>query len=125
MSVLWPEGPLHRSLPESPKSLGSPVAERWPVSLTLSSPPGAKRFSVPVSMCTPSGPLQSLALVDSGAEDNFMDETMALQAGFPSEPLESDPGNGTPGRRFVPDVVRTEVLQWGHCSAFACHPGAN
>jgi len=33
-----------------------------------------------------------------------------------------DPGNGPPHRLFVPDSVRTEVLQWGHASQVACHP---
>ena len=35
-----------------------------------------------------------------------------------------DPRTGPPGRLFVPDAVRTEVMQWGHASRYACHPGA-
>ncbi len=34
-----------------------------------------------------------------------------------------DPGNGPPNCVFVPDSVRSQVLQWGHSSRFACHPG--
>lgn len=34
-----------------------------------------------------------------------------------------DPGTGPPNRLFVPDSVRSQVLQWGHTSKFACHPG--
>jgi len=33
-----------------------------------------------------------------------------------------DPGNGPPRRLFVPDSVRSRVLQWGHASRVACHP---
>ena len=28
-----------------------------------------------------------------------------------------------PDRLFVPEVVRSPVLQWGHASCIACHPG--
>ncbi|KAM3850576.1 A disintegrin and metalloproteinase with thrombospondin motifs 14-like [Diretmus argenteus] len=35
-----------------------------------------------------------------------------------------DPGNGPTNRLFVPDSVRSQVLQWAHTSRFACHPGA-
>ncbi len=34
-----------------------------------------------------------------------------------------DPGNGPPGRLFVPNVVRSDVLQWGHASLLSGHPG--
>lgn len=34
-----------------------------------------------------------------------------------------DPGNGPTNCLFVPDPVRSQVLQWVHCSRFACHPG--
>lgn len=34
-----------------------------------------------------------------------------------------DPGNGPPGRLFVPLSVRSSVLQWGHSSRLSCHPG--
>ncbi|XP_036825960.1 uncharacterized protein LOC118946026 [Oncorhynchus mykiss] len=33
------------------------------------------------------------------------------------------PGNGPPGRLFVPESVRSAVLQWSHASKIACHPG--
>ena len=35
-----------------------------------------------------------------------------------------DPGGGPRNRLFVPTSVRSRVLQWGHSSRFACHPGA-
>ena len=34
-----------------------------------------------------------------------------------------DPGNGPPNNLFVPDSVRSQVLQWAHTSRFTCHPG--
>ncbi len=30
-----------------------------------------------------------------------------------------------PGRLFVPEYLRSEVIRWGHCSKVACHPGVN
>ncbi|KAI2644393.1 Transposon Tf2-6 polyprotein [Labeo rohita] len=30
-----------------------------------------------------------------------------------------------PNRLFVPEGLRSEVIQWGHCSNVACHPGVN
>lgn len=36
---------------------------------------------------------------------------------------EPDPGTGPANRLFVPESVRSQVLQWGHASRFACHPG--
>lgn len=36
---------------------------------------------------------------------------------------EPDPGTGPANRMFVPVSVRSQVLQWGHVSRFACHPG--
>ena len=34
-----------------------------------------------------------------------------------------DPGTGPPTRLFVPEEVRSQVLQWGHSSKLSCHPG--
>ncbi|KAI3368665.1 hypothetical protein L3Q82_025402 [Scortum barcoo] len=36
-----------------------------------------------------------------------------------------DPGQGPPGRLFVPDAVRSQVLQWAHSSKLSCHLGIN
>uniref|UniRef100_A0A8C1QTJ1 Gypsy retrotransposon integrase-like protein 1 n=1 Tax=Cyprinus carpio TaxID=7962 RepID=A0A8C1QTJ1_CYPCA len=30
-----------------------------------------------------------------------------------------------PNRLFVPEGLRSNVIQWGHCSNVACHPGVN
>uniref|UniRef100_A0A3B3ICH7 Gypsy retrotransposon integrase-like protein 1 n=1 Tax=Oryzias latipes TaxID=8090 RepID=A0A3B3ICH7_ORYLA len=34
-----------------------------------------------------------------------------------------DPGTGPANRLFVPDSVRSQVIQWGHTSRRTCHPG--
>ncbi|KAI4897992.1 hypothetical protein NFI96_028152 [Prochilodus magdalenae] len=36
---------------------------------------------------------------------------------------EPDPGGGPPGALFVPATTRQRVLEWGHASPFAGHPG--
>ncbi|KAI2646401.1 Transposon Tf2-6 polyprotein [Labeo rohita] len=33
------------------------------------------------------------------------------------------PAGCPPNRLFVPESLRSEVIQWGHCSNVACHPG--
>ncbi len=35
-----------------------------------------------------------------------------------------DPGNSPPGRLFVPNSMRSDVLQWGHASLSSGHPGS-
>lgn len=37
---------------------------------------------------------------------------------------EPDPGGGPANCLFVPSIVRSQVLQWGHSSRLTCHPGA-
>lgn len=36
-----------------------------------------------------------------------------------------DPGRGPPNTLFVPDSVRSQVLQWAHSTRLTCHPGIN
>lgn len=42
-----------------------------------------------------------------------------------AQPQQADPGNGPPNRLFVPESVRSQVLQWAHSSPLTCHPGVN
>lgn len=42
-----------------------------------------------------------------------------------AQDTEPDPGTGPPGKLFVPQSVRSRVLQWAHNSKFTCHPGIN
>ena len=48
-------------------------------------------------------------------------ETSVLEAlaGVPG------PGNGPPNCLFVPQSVRTQVLEWSHGSRLSCHPGVS
>ncbi|KAK3559268.1 hypothetical protein QTP86_009932 [Hemibagrus guttatus] len=38
---------------------------------------------------------------------------------------EPDPGGGPTNCLFVPKTVRSQILQWGHCSRLTCHPGTS
>ncbi|KAK3566671.1 hypothetical protein QTP86_002846 [Hemibagrus guttatus] len=38
---------------------------------------------------------------------------------------EPDPGGGPTNCLFVPKAVRSQILQWGHCSRLTCHPGTS
>jgi len=40
-----------------------------------------------------------------------------------AQQAEPDPGNAPQDRLFVPSSVRPQVLEWGHSSHIACHPG--
>ncbi|KAK7884344.1 hypothetical protein WMY93_027467 [Mugilogobius chulae] len=40
-----------------------------------------------------------------------------------AQATDPDPGNGPSDCLYVPQSVRSQVLQWGHDSSFACHPG--
>ncbi|TWW62587.1 Retrovirus-related Pol polyprotein from transposon 17.6 [Takifugu flavidus] len=61
------------------------------------------------------------------------DFTLTFRPGVISWPIETaveqaqrdepDPGNGPQDQMFVPSSVRPQVLEWGHSSCFACHPG--
>ena len=48
-------------------------------------------------------------------------ESRVLQA----QTQQPDPGNGPQNRLFVPDVMRSQVLEWGHSTHLTCHPGIN
>ena len=40
-----------------------------------------------------------------------------------AQTTQPDPGTGPPNCLFVPDSVRSQVLQWAHSSRLTCHPG--
>uniref|UniRef100_A0A3B1KG24 Gypsy retrotransposon integrase-like protein 1 n=1 Tax=Astyanax mexicanus TaxID=7994 RepID=A0A3B1KG24_ASTMX len=40
-----------------------------------------------------------------------------------AQQVDPDPGNGPPGRDFVPTSLRKRVLDWGHASLQTAHPG--
>ena len=58
-------------------------------------------------------PAQVVGVVTWGVET-------AVRAALRSTP---GPCGGPPNRIFVPRELRPRVLEWGHSSSFACHPG--
>jgi len=42
-----------------------------------------------------------------------------------AQQTQPDPGNGPLGRLYIPDSVKTSVLQWAHSSKLPCHSGLN
>ena len=79
-------------------------------------PDALSRLYAPVSQEGPETILPPHCLV---ATAQLHVETLVQRA------LAQDPGsaNSPPGKLFVPLCVRTQVLQWGHSSLLACHPG--
>ncbi|KAI3369028.1 hypothetical protein L3Q82_025432 [Scortum barcoo] len=68
------------------------------------------------------------ALIDSGAEENFIDEQAAEQAGIPSEPLERPPqrprsGRPNPGSGYSPHTPCETCPVWQSCRIYPapCH----
>ncbi len=68
-----------------PKRGSSPVAVEVLVSKTSSSFP---RMQFQATLCLGVETYSLLALVDSGADENFLDINLASQAGIPVEPLD-------------------------------------
>ena len=87
MPLLRREGSLHRGLPRSAKRPGSPInvgVLESQDNLPVSNP---SRMQLPATLCSPQLSLSVLALIDSGAEGNFLDSELATQSGFPIETL--------------------------------------
>ncbi len=50
----------------------------------------------------------------------------SLNKGYPTQPQGvTPPPECPPGRLFVQECLRSEVIRWGHCSRVACHSGVN
>ena len=110
----------------------NPRQARWSLFLsrfnyTISYRPGTKnikpdalsRVYSPTSEFTKSSPIVPPSCVIGAARWAIESRVREAQATAP------DPGTGPPNRLFVPETVRSEVLQWGHSSRLTCHPGAN
>ncbi len=44
---------------------------------------------------------------------------------FPASQGVTPPSGCPPGRLFVPETLRSDVIRWSHCSKVACHPGVS
>lgn len=87
MLLLWPVRSLDSPLSSSPKRQGSPVAVEVLESVFPEQTP-PPRMQIKATLCHNPVLLPLLALVDSGAEDSFLDRDRALQYGIPFEQLE-------------------------------------
>ena len=87
LHLIWPGWPLPRPLSCSAKRAGSPATGGVLVSHTSDTPflPGRLQLKGTVSWSQVSCPPE--VLVDSGADDNFIDSNLASQFHLPSEPL--------------------------------------
>ncbi|XP_028456278.1 uncharacterized protein LOC114570230 [Perca flavescens] len=73
----------------------------------------------------------SIALKDEVTPETFLPQKLVMGAvtwRIEEEVMtalrtQPSPGNGPPGRPFVPDSVHSAVLQWAHASKMACPPG--
>lgn len=78
----------------------------------------SRQFSVPEDPSSPETILPSSCVV---ASLTWQIEAQVRKAQH-SQP---DPCNGPINRLFVPDGVRSQVLQWGRSSKISCHPGVS
>uniref|UniRef100_A0A3B4BH69 Retrotransposon gag domain-containing protein n=1 Tax=Periophthalmus magnuspinnatus TaxID=409849 RepID=A0A3B4BH69_9GOBI len=85
--VLWREGTLHRHLSGSAKRPGPPAAVGVLVG-QRAIPEKENKLLLQATMCYRSETLPISALVDSGAEEDFIDQRVAEQWGITLEPLE-------------------------------------
>lgn len=77
----------------------------------------SRQFDIPEQESRPEPILQTskiVAAIQWGIE-------AAIKKAHRQQP---DPGNGPPGRLFVPNRLRSDVLQWAHASLPSGHPGA-
>lgn len=88
MLVLWPAWSLHLCLSCTTNGWGFPSSSGDTGELTLFFSPNS-RSQVPASLCNNSLTIPLLALIDSGAKDNFLDRDLAIQPGFSLGSLES------------------------------------
>ena len=72
-----------------PKRAGSPVAVGILVSKTEAPTNTRPRTQIPAKLCMSKISLPLLALIDSGAEQSFLDAELVSQAGIGIEPLDS------------------------------------
>lgn len=86
--IYWPSGSLPVQLLPEAKREGSPVNQGVLVSQTSSKDPSpALRVQLPASLLWSQQTLPLPTLVDSGADDNFIDSDLVLQANIPAEEI--------------------------------------
>ena len=88
MPILWQEVSFHLPLSDSSKRQGPSVALGVLVGQANSPSVRKPHFHISATLCCPVLSLPLLALVDSGAEGNFLDQQVAVQMGISLLPLE-------------------------------------
>ena len=88
MHLLRSDRPFPCLLSPATKRAGSPVTVGVLVSRTPSSQSPRPRVQLEATLCWEQQSLPLLALIDSGADENFLDITLATQAGITSEQLD-------------------------------------
>lgn len=99
MLILRPQGPFHFFLPGSGKRERPPVIERILVG-DLSNKLSPPRLMLPVKLTVRSVAHSLSALVDSGAEQNFIDSSLASKLNI--------------GVKLLPDPLRVSALSGQH-----------
>uniref|UniRef100_A0A3B3E207 Gypsy retrotransposon integrase-like protein 1 n=1 Tax=Oryzias melastigma TaxID=30732 RepID=A0A3B3E207_ORYME len=77
----------------------------------------SRQFDIPASSPTSQNTILPRTCVVGAAIWEVEREVQRAQVNCPS------PSECPPGLLFVPPPARSSVLQWGHCSKVACHPG--
>lgn len=80
-SLVWPGGPFRRHLSLAAKRLSSP-AHAGMLASAVSACPSSFRLVLPGTLLWASGSLPVSCLVNSGADDCFLDEALASQMGL-------------------------------------------
>ncbi|KAI2645588.1 Transposon Tf2-9 polyprotein [Labeo rohita] len=63
-------------------------------------------------------------IFDHSERPSFPESIVPQKVRTASQGVTPPPGC-LPGRLFVPECLRSEVIRWGHYSKVACHPGVN
>ena len=104
MPVLWSQGPYESRLPGAPKMIRPPVAPELVVGRIRRD--SATHIQVPVmlKLNRQSYPLE--ALIDSGAEESFLDQEVIKRLGIATQPLEPPLAVAALNGRSLPRITR-------------------
>lgn len=109
--ILWKARPSPCFLPRAAKRRSSSIEVGVFVSETSSSTPSHSRMQLQATLCVNKVELPLLALVDSGADDCFLDKELAMRSGIPVETLEAPlTANAIDGRLLAQVTQRTKPV---------------
>lgn len=109
--ILWKARPSPCFLPRAAKRRSSSIEVGVFVSETSSSTPSHSRMQLQATLCVNKVELPLLALVESGADDCFLDKELAMRSGIPVETLEAPlTANAIDGRLLAQVTQRTKPV---------------